>query len=143
MLIDEASAFAILPSSYNVENLAQLYRNLCKFHQKCFISEYLKYIIFGRNVSGFWTCKCSVSSATTSFNRSLGSALVAVEVFKRKYSDVDVILKSLSLIQKKKYLIEAQVIARLISQGSELSTHIFPTKNNSLPKVCFGLGKLG
>ena len=76
--------------------------------------------------------KVDLASATTSFNRSLGPELVAVEFFKRV--GLDDILKSLKLTLKQESLIKAQVIARLISPGSELSTHRFITKKSSLPE---------
>ncbi len=47
---------------------------------------------------------------------------------------LDDILKSLKLTLKQESLIKAQVIARLIFPGSELSTHRFLTKKNSLPE---------
>lgn len=77
--------------------------------------------------------KIDINSLTTSFNRSLGPELVGYEFFSR--IGLDAILDTLFITDRQKAIIKAQVIARLINPGSELSTLRWLENNSSLPEL--------
>ena len=74
-----------------------------------------------------------VTTTTTSFNRSLGAELVAGEYYRRV--GFEKIFSSLGFDAQRRSLAKAVILARLISPGSELSSHRWITRISALPEM--------